>query len=79
MKMKYITYQGEFGPQFVIFDKVANHSDIARGLLSTKHLGAGFVRFDEQGDSICYGESVSMRVKSRGKLDDEIINRHNKI
>ena len=72
--MKYITYESiEFGPVFVIFDKITNHDDMASRLPYEKILGAGFVGFGDDGEAYCYGKSVSLKIESRGQEDNEII------
>jgi hypothetical protein len=82
--MKYITQKNG---DFVIFPDTMTHSVVAHELRLTKeHIaGAGFIRFgcgDHQELEIlvdCYGESVSLGVKSRGKEDARIIeNSHNR-
>lgn len=76
--MKYITYESfEFGNVFVIFDKATSHDDMASRLSCKEILGAGFVGFSLDG-ARCYGESVSLEIKSRGQKDNEIINRFNR-
>lgn len=74
MKLKYITYESIEGApdRFVVFDTITNHS--AMKFPSLKILGAGFMGFTPDGKAYCYGESVSMKIKSRGGLDSDIIN-----
>ena len=77
--MKYITYKcfRDRVDKFVIFDKITNHSDMAKGLTAEEILGAGFVGFGDDG-ARCYGESVTLNMKSRGEKDSKIIQRHRK-
>ena len=76
--MKYITYESiEFGKVFVIFDKITSHDDMASRLPHKEILGAGFIGFSLDG-ACCYGESVSLKIESRGQKDNEIINRFNR-
>ena len=76
--MKYITYESiEVGNIFVIFDKITSHDDMASRLSYKKILGAGFVGFSLDG-ARCYGESVSLKIESRGQKDNEIVNRFNR-
>lgn len=73
--MKYITYKDFDGNQvFVIFDKITDHIGMSRCLPVDEVLGAGFVGFNNDGP-YCYGESISMNVKSRKEKDSKIIKR----
>ena len=85
MRLKYITYE-RFGEEsFVVFPQHVAHSDWGNILDNgpTKLLGAGEVNYyydEERGGQAevmarCFGESVSMGVKSRGPADSEILNR----
>ena len=68
----------------IIFNKILNHSDFKDiGIITS----AGFVRiteikevetmFDITHEPVvnCYGESTSLKMKSRGEIDAEIIRR----
>lgn len=58
----------------IVFSDLACHADIAhpwRGEV----LGAGFCYINEEGRYTCYGESTSLKVRSRGEEDDFILNR----
>lgn len=66
----------------VMFSSAMVHADVARGI-GRDVLGAGFAQFyvdgdQEDDDTIsvrCYGESLSLGVKSRGEEDAAIIRR----
>jgi hypothetical protein len=79
--MKYITYEDlDGGERYVIFDKITNHSDMAKYIRKSKVLGAGFVGFNfDDGTAYTYGKSDSMKVDSRGEEDSRIINDLNRI
>ena len=73
MKCKYIIVeQGGHEVPFV-FSELNQHADVARAL-GGKVTGAGFCFIDEDRYH-CYGESISCNVKSRGEVDDKILNR----
>lgn len=60
---------------FVIFPNHINHDDMARlhcKPIGCSIVGAGFIEIFD-GIVSCYGESVSLRIKSRGHIDSEII------
>jgi hypothetical protein len=62
----------------IVFPEIINHSDMARNMGWKKEdiIGAGFVYLGEDYSYTCYGESVSLRVKSRGEEDEKILNRY---
>lgn len=73
-KAKYIINDG-MTP--VVFPETLTHADVAFQLFGGgKHItGAGFVHI--YGDAYqCYGESVSLKVKSNGEADSKILNRY---
>lgn len=60
-----------------IFNPSQGHDEVARQLYG-KPVGAGFLHFDVDGERIkvrCYGSSVSLRIDSRGEVDEAIINK----
>lgn len=74
--MKYIIVD-EVGIEVpIIFSELQKHSDVA-GM--KKVISAGFCYFRSDGILAvsCWGESISLRIKNRGKLDEEIILKHN--
>lgn len=60
----------------VVFSEVGpSHADVARALFPRSEIvGAGFC-YIENNRYVCYGESVSLRVKSRDDVDSKILNR----
>lgn len=72
MKCKYIiTKRGSIEQPFV-FSELSQHADIARAV-GGDVVGAGFCFIDEDRYH-CYGESISCKVKSRGEVDDKVLN-----
>lgn len=71
MKLKYIIDQLD---GFMIFAPYVNHDDAARQLskLGGEIVGAGFCDLVD-GVIQCWGESNSLRIKSRGIIDAKII------
>ena len=80
-KAKYITHTAKYIIHTdwipIVFPEIINHSDMARNMGWKKEdiVGAGFVYLEDY-SYICYGESVSLRVKSRGEEDEKILNRY---
>lgn len=74
MRLKYILTEYK---SFAIFSDTHVHADVARGLYG-KPVSAGFCHLNTAIDDtitvICYGESISMNLKSRPE-DGEIITR----
>jgi len=66
--MKYVITEYK---NFAIFSKTTNHSEIGIELFG-KPISAGFCHF-ENGKIKCYGESISLGLKSREE-DSDIIN-----
>ena len=60
----------------IVFPETHGHNDmkfwVAPGAECT---GAGFVYINDKGEYVCYGESTSLQVKSRGAKDSAILNR----
>lgn len=84
MTIKYIVYMdSDRFEKFITFDDFTNHSDF-RDI--GRILGAGFVRItSEIVDDLeefrsytekyeCYGESISLGIKSRNEKDSKILN-----
>jgi hypothetical protein len=77
MTAKYIIADGSA----IVFSPAIQHSEMARGFGEVE--GAGFVSFgtkeDEYGETIvtsyCYGESISLGIKSRGEIDSMMVTR----
>lgn len=78
-KLKYVV--DEYG-NIAIFSPGATHADIARAMHG-KPVGAGFITVDIQIsghdagdlDINCFGESVSLNIKSRQVTDEIIISK----
>jgi hypothetical protein len=76
-RVKYVIVEG-LG---IIFSNAIQHKEMVG--YNQKCEGAGFVNFtikkDEYGDDIiianCYGESISLGIKSRGEIDSNILTR----
>lgn len=61
----------------VVFSDLQQHSNVAYALFPGKNIiGAGFVSVAYNGYYECYGESVSLKVQSRGDKDSDILNYH---
>jgi hypothetical protein len=76
---KYIVIQIGGGLQMpIIFSSLQQHDVVARPF-GGKVLGAGFcvIYLDDSGRPKydCYGESVSLDIKSRGEVDAQVLNR----
>lgn len=82
MKLKYIIFETareEFIP--IVFPVLPFHSDIAKAFKGTseitgKPINAGFCEMVTENDTvewICYGESLSLQLKSNGDRDAKII------
>ena len=72
-KYKYIKF--EYG-DFVVFPPVINHNDMARMANRTGDVGAavsaGFVDTQDGGELHCFGESISIGIKSKPEDSEEI-------
>lgn len=72
-KAKYIIING-MTP--VVFPETLTHADVKFALApGGECTGAGFVHINEDAYH-CYGESVSLQVKSNGPEDSKILNRY---
>lgn len=73
LRAKYIITEHEMP---MIFSEWQNHADVARWVFGDRPIiGAGFVYVTQRGDYSCYGESITLRVKSRGEEDAKILNK----
>lgn len=73
-KAKYIIIDG-MTP--VVFPETLTHADVKSSLApGADCTGAGFVHITHDGAYSCYGESVSLKVKSNGEKDSFILNRY---
>ncbi len=76
-KSKYIIIDVESLDLPVIFGEFMKHTDMARAINPRGEvLGAGFVHIDEKGKYVCSGESISLKVKSRGQVDSDYLNKY---
>lgn len=58
----------------VIFPESITHADIARKLfVEGSIVSAGFVCFDKEGKPFSYGDSVGLKIKSRGEKDQRLL------
>jgi hypothetical protein len=69
MKVKYIKTEDN---EIIVFSELQEHSDFK----SFKPIGAGFISIGApekyEPDCTCYGESVSLNLKSDGKVDTKL-------
>ena len=79
--MKYILFKGVFLPEEGhTFFEISNHREVAIKLgVKHKIISAGFMKFREDGQAVCYGHSESLNVESRPELDAKVFNRQNKL
>lgn len=74
-RAKYIVYECEGLDLALIFSNITNHSDMAQVVGKERVVGAGFVSIlaTYQGDRkvsiCCFGESTTLKIKSRGIHD----------
>jgi hypothetical protein len=73
-KAKYIIHAEKIP---IVFPEIISHADMVRNMRwkGEDIVGAGFVYVDDDSYN-CYGESVSLHVKSRGVEDVKILNRY---
>lgn len=80
-RTKYIIIETDLGLVPILFSDMGAHSDVARAYPMRRVVGAGFASLQtakpyENPLYACYGESTSLKIKSRGELDSSIINRY---
>lgn len=71
--MKYVVFDGYNGEQIIVFPKNIQHLDFAESItrlsFGTMHpISGGFIK-----DGECVGESISLRMKSRGEDDAKLL------
>ena len=71
--MKYVIFEGNGLVHPIIFGDHTTHSQVS--IAGGKPISAGFVRFDKFGWPHCSGESESLKLKSKGEVDEDIIRR----
>lgn len=69
-RVKYICINDDRFDCIIVFSKLLSH-DI---FINLKPKSAGFISF-ENGEATCYGESVSLRIKSNPEYDSELANK----
>lgn len=73
-KAKYIVIDTGLNDEMIIFSFTLNHNDVARNF-DGKVISAGFIQFSSENDEVvasCYGESVSLGIKSKPETDNII-------
>jgi len=77
--MKYIVLDGPglMGETFFVFPGALAHSRIANKFGANHVVSAGFVVVRAGGRFTCFGESLTLGVKSRPEADTELLNREN--
>jgi hypothetical protein len=77
--MKYVVIDSNGIETPIIFPETESHVDHVRS--QQEVISAGFCRFSVNADVKlevgCWGESIGLKVKSRGAKDEELILRHN--
>lgn len=75
-QMKYIVSTVSGYPEPYVFSETVAHQEMAQrvGADTTDIVGAGFCGLREN-LFCCWGESVSLKVKSRGDIDSQVLNR----
>lgn len=74
-KSKYIIVDTGMAIAPIVFTELLTHADVARAIAPHGTvMGAGFC-YVEKNAYVCYGESVSLEVKSRGEADSKILNK----
>lgn len=79
MKWKYVIVEFDGFPIPFVFPELPNHCDVA-GALEHSHKGgpivsAGFCWYDDENNTwVVYGESTSLKLKSRPEEDVRIFN-----
>lgn len=58
----------------IIFTDLMGHNEAVHG--NDEVIGAGFCYINREGQYVCYGESVSLKVKSGGEKDSAILNKY---
>ena len=78
-KSKYVIFDNSLYAVPVIFSEFMNHNEVAAAIqihaYGGKPISAGFC-FIEDGKYKCYGESKSLRIKSRPEEDARILNKY---
>jgi len=80
-KSKYVILDTSTAAVPVVFAEFLTHSDVVRNLTGRTDavLGAGFCYIQQTEDGpryVCYGESVSLKMRSREEKDAFILNKY---
>lgn len=76
-KAKYVIYDSGLVVVAVVFSSVETHAHIAYSLVKDPGdvISAGFCHVVDN-KFVCYGESISLKVKSRGDKDSDFLNKY---
>lgn len=72
--MKYIIVEDTGLEQPIVFSELLKHADVADLWRRADKISAAGFCFRGDGGWHCYGESVSLNIKSRTTFDDAILN-----
>jgi hypothetical protein len=86
-RIKYIVVRKEGLERPYLFGELDTHREVAVAMLHpyidwnasnpfSPVVGAGFCERAEDGRWQCFGESTSLKVKSRGRLDESVLNEY---
>lgn len=70
---KYIIFDTGLNYNPVIFPNHVQHGSMAMMLGQWTPERAGFVRVDEHGNVVAYGESISLGLKSNPEIDNKLL------
>lgn len=71
--MKYVVFDGHNGEQIIIFPKIIQHSVMADDVKKSSFGGMRAISGGFIVNGVCVGESESLRMKSRGDKDTDLI------
>lgn len=74
-KAKYIVFEDQLSclEEMLIFSSLLQHADVARRM-GCEPIAAGFIELIN-GEPVCFGESISLKIESRSKIDSEVAKR----
>lgn len=84
-RMKYVIIETHMCAVPIVFSELQQHSDVAHAFARQPGegetykdviIGAGFCIVNADGMFQCYGESISLNVKSRGEPDSKFLNKY---
>jgi hypothetical protein len=72
-EMKFVVHEGSLATEIYLFPNFVTHSDFVNrmGFDTADVVSAGFVSSDLK----CYGDSVSLKLKSRPEVDTALLRR----